>query len=149
MVRGKLFQLSTHGKPHSSNTSTSSTISSFLNTSPLVIEGKCFLVWWAMGQFFFFLFPFVLRIWMLKFQPTMKMHVDFVYSAFNEEFQSGLSAILGCNTKGNLRCHLEVKSWRNRERKMHLSPLSKPNSCLSQCIKQKKFKVLQIETCWF
>lgn len=57
MVRGKLFQLSTHGKPYSSNTIIPSNINSFLNTASLVIEAKCFLVWGQRGDSFFFSFP--------------------------------------------------------------------------------------------
>lgn len=53
MIIGKFFQLSTHGKPYSSNTIIPSNINSFLNTASLVIEAKCFLVGGQRGDFFF------------------------------------------------------------------------------------------------
>lgn len=54
MVRGKLFQLSTHGKPYSSNTIIPSNINYFLNTAALVTEENCFLVRGQKENFSFF-----------------------------------------------------------------------------------------------
>ncbi|KAF2978705.1 hypothetical protein EK904_010883 [Melospiza melodia maxima] len=52
---------------------------------------------------------------------------------FNEEFQSGLSEILGCNTKGN-RCHLEITNTFRRSIPTRI-PKPKPASTTKAPVK--------------
>lgn len=72
---------------------------------------------------------------MLKFKTTMKMHVNFFYSAFNDKFQTGFSENTGMQYKRKALLPPRGKIFKEHRAKKNAPPfsfsLSKPNSFLS------------------